>query len=281
MPYYRNDDQYQYVANANWLRGAHNIRFGMDIYLQSLNHTQPETTGTSYGARGGFTFGNGPTRTPAVSGTQFHSWAAFLLGLPTELGRLAENVAPYTTRNKAFSFYVRDQWQVNPKLTLSYGTRYEYFPIPTREDRGLERYNVRTNMMEIGGVGSIPTDLGVKVSTRLFAPRIGSAWRPNEKLVVRAGYGISNDPYALARPMRTNHPILTNLVVPSDNFFWVRSEFGRFDGEPLSRRASRPFRWSVSATASSKCRPTSPPSRCPTSSTAATSSRGISRCSAS
>ncbi len=226
MPYYRSDDQYQYVVNANWLRGAHNIRFGVDIYLQSLNHTQPETSGTSYGARGGFSFGNGPTRTPAVSGTQFHSLAAFLLGLPTELGRLSENVAPYTTRNKALSFYARDQWQVNPKLTFSYGTRYEYFPIPTRADRGLERYNVRTNMMEIGGVGSIPTDLGVKVSKRLFAPRFGLAWRPTEKWVVRAGYGISNDPYALARPMRTNHPILTNLVVPSDNFFWVRNAAG-------------------------------------------------------
>ena len=223
MPYYRSDDQFQYVANANWLRGKHNIRFGSDLYLQSLNHTQPETTGTSYGARGGFDFGNGPTRTPSVSGTQFHSWATFLLGLPTSLGRLSENVAPYTTRNKAFSFYARDQWQVTPKLTVSYGTRYEYFPIPTREDRGLERYNIRTNMIEIGGVGSIPTDLGVKVSKRLFAPRLGFAWRPSDKLVIRAGYGISNDPYALARAMRTNHPILTNLVVPSDNFFWVRN----------------------------------------------------------
>ena len=90
MPYYRSDDQFQYVVNANWLLGRHNIRFGTDVYLQQLNHTQPETTGTSYGARGGFTFGNGPTRIPSVSGTQFHSWAAFLLGLPTELGRRVE-----------------------------------------------------------------------------------------------------------------------------------------------------------------------------------------------
>jgi hypothetical protein len=226
MPYYRNDDQYQYVVNANWLRGRHDIRFGGDVYLQNLNHTQPETTGTSYGARGGFTFGNGPTRIPSVSGTRFHSWAAFLLGLPTELGRLSENVAPYTTRNKAFSVYARDRWQISPRLTLSYGARWEYFPVPTRADRGLERYNPATNKIEIGGIGSVPMDLGVKVSKLLFAPRLGLAWRPSEKLVVRAGFGISNDPYALARPMRTNHPILTNLVVPSNNFFWVPSASG-------------------------------------------------------
>jgi hypothetical protein len=233
MPYYRSDDQYQYVVNANWLLGRHNIRFGSDIYLQGLNHTQPEISG-GFGARGRFDFGNGPTRTPSVNGTQFHSWAAFLLGLPTQLGRLSENVAPYTTRHKAFSVYARDQWQINPRLTLSYGTRWEYFPVPTRADRGLERYNPATNKMEIGGVGSVPKDLGVKVSKGLFAPRLGIAWRPTEKLVIRAGYGISNDPYSLARPMRTNHPVLTNLVVPSSNFFWAPSASGALTPNRLS-----------------------------------------------
>jgi hypothetical protein len=44
-------------------------------------------------------------------------------------------VAPYTTRSWQYSFYVRDQWQISPKITLSIGTRWEYFPIPTRADR--------------------------------------------------------------------------------------------------------------------------------------------------
>ena len=35
--------------------------------------------------------------------------------------------------------------------------------MPTRADRGLERYNPETNMMEVGGVGSVPRDLGVSV----------------------------------------------------------------------------------------------------------------------
>jgi hypothetical protein len=41
MPYYRTDDQYQYVVNANWMLGRHNVRFGGDVYFQHLNHTQP------------------------------------------------------------------------------------------------------------------------------------------------------------------------------------------------------------------------------------------------
>ena len=42
LPYFRHDPQFQYVANFNWTKGTHNIRFGFDIYRLALNHTQPE-----------------------------------------------------------------------------------------------------------------------------------------------------------------------------------------------------------------------------------------------
>jgi hypothetical protein len=102
-------------------------------------------------------------------------------------------------------------------MTISYGTRWEYFPVPTRADRGLERYNVDTNQMMIGGLGSVPKNLGVKVSKTLFAPRVGMTYRPTETLVLRAGFGITNDPYALARPLRTNHPAVLNLLLDAPN----------------------------------------------------------------
>ena len=216
MPYYRDDDQYQTVVNLNWLKGSHNLRFGTDIYFQALNHTQPELSGTYYTARGGFQFRSNPTLLRGgAPGNNFNSWAAFLLGLPNEYGRLLEVDAPYTTRMRSYSIYARDQWQIGSKVTLSYGARWEYFPVPTRADRGLERYNPATNMMEIGGVGSVPKDLGIKIEKGLLAPRFGMTYRATESLVFRAGFGITNDPYSLARPMRTNHPVLINLVVPS------------------------------------------------------------------
>jgi hypothetical protein len=224
MPYERNDDQYQTVVNVNWTRGTHNVRFGTDIYFQAMNHVQPELSGgDNFGARGGFRYGSGPTQlNGGPSGNLYNAWGAFLLGLPDQLGRLHLSVAPYTTRQRSYSFYVRDQWAITNNLTLSYGTRYEYFPIPTRDDRGLERYNPATNMMEIGAVGSVPEDLGVEVEKGLFAPRVGVTFRPTSTMVVRGGFGITNDPYSLARPMRTNHPILLNLVVPApNNFSWA------------------------------------------------------------
>jgi hypothetical protein len=69
----------------------------------------------------------------------------------------------------------------------------------------------------IGGVGPVPTDLGVSVSKSLFAPRVGITYRPTDGAVLRAGFGITNDPYALARPLRTNHPAVLNLVQNAPN----------------------------------------------------------------
>ncbi len=231
MPYYRSDDQYQAVMNLNWLKGRHNIRLGTDIYYQALNHTQPEISGgDSFGARGGFRFQSGPTLIQGgPGGNQYNAFAAFLLGVPNRIGRL-KLVEPYTTRNWQYSVYIRDQWQASSKLTFSYGTRWEYFPVPTRAHRGLERYDVNTNLMMIGGVGSVPKDLGVKVSKTLFAPRLGVTFRPTEGLVLRAGFGITNDPYSLARPLRTNHPAVLNLLLEAPNLaYYSRTS----DGIPL------------------------------------------------
>ena len=224
MPYYRDDDQYQLVANVTWSKGRHNIRFGSDVYRTAMNHIQPEILDDSFGARGGFNFNGGPTQLRGgPGGTAFNTFASFLLGLPSEAGRLQLNVAPYTTRSWQYSFYLRDQWQVSPRMTLSFGARYEYFPIPTRVDRGLERYDPETNMMEIGGLGSVPEDLGVSMQKDLFSPRVGATYRLTDSTVLRGGFGITNDPYSLARSMRTNHPILLNLYDEAANSFsWVR-----------------------------------------------------------
>jgi hypothetical protein len=218
MPYYRSDDQYQTVANLNWIKGKHNIRAGTDIYYQALNHTQPEISGgDSFGARGGFRFQSGTTQLQGgPAGNFYNAFAAFLLGTPNRIGRL-KLVEPYTTRNWQYSLYVRDQWQASSRITIAYGTRWEYFPVPTRANRGLERYNVNTNQMMIGGVGSVPKDLGVKVSKTMFAPRVGITFRPVDGTVLRAGFGITNDPYALARPLRTNHPAVLNLLLDAPN----------------------------------------------------------------
>jgi hypothetical protein len=91
MPYNRRDPQFQYVANANWTKGTHNIRFGVDYYQMNMNHLQPEFSGANHGAQGGFSFTGGPTQNNGgASATEFNSWGAFMLGTPNNYGRLLQ-----------------------------------------------------------------------------------------------------------------------------------------------------------------------------------------------
>lgn len=226
MPYFRHDPQFQWIGNGNWTRGRHNIRFGAELGWQHLNHSQPEFYGGSWGAPGGFSFGGGPT---ALNGgpasNQWNGMASFLLGRATTIGKIYQWPDEYTTRTSMQSFYFRDQWQVNRRLTLNLGTRWNYFPMPTRADRGLERYffpgdpNYADKVM-VCGVGSMPKDCGVQVSKKLFAPSVGVAYRVNDQTVIRTGYGINIDPWNIARAMRTNHPLLTAQTINAPNSFW-------------------------------------------------------------
>ncbi|MEZ5353905.1 MAG: carboxypeptidase regulatory-like domain-containing protein [Bryobacteraceae bacterium] len=218
QPYYRRDPQYQYVANFNWTKGAHEIRFGTDLYSTHMNHNQPEAPGAFHGAQGGFTFSGGLTllRVRNANGglgvfessNQYNAYAAFLLGMPRLAGKITQRDDEYSTRSFQHSYYIRDRWNVNRKLTLSYGLRWEYFPFPTRKNGGLEVYDPATNKMRLCGVGVVPLDCGIQESKTKFAPRFGFAYRATDTLVIRAGYGLTNDPFSLARPFRTNYPML-------------------------------------------------------------------------
>lgn len=241
-PYWRWDSQQQMVANLTWARGAHEVRWGADIYRQAMNHTQPEGPGYGHGPRGDFVFSSGPTLqctkpdgkggclTFSTSSTAA-SFADFLLGDPIRIGKNMMTEYPFSTRQWEYSFYIRDKWQIGRKLTLSYGTRWEYYPVPTRANRGVERYDPQTNLMQLGGLGGIPTDLGVKVSKKLFAPRFGLAYRATNTLVIRGGYGISIDPYSMARSVLENYPIIVELDQNSINS-WQPMIFGLSQGIP-------------------------------------------------
>jgi Carboxypeptidase regulatory-like domain/TonB dependent receptor/TonB-dependent Receptor Plug Domain len=231
MPYYRNDPQWQYVSNFNWTKRNHNIRFGFDFARQTINHLQAEWNGggNTEPSSGGFQFNGNATRNctalngagtdctgfSASSNVNVNAMASFLLGLYSNAGRTYLVDTPIIFRAKAYSFYVRDGWQVNQKLTVTLGTRWEYYPLPERVGRGIERYDFNTNTMQVCGVGNVPKDCGVKLSKRLFSPRLGIAWRLSDSFVLRTGYGITYDPISLARTFRTNYPMLINLNLPS------------------------------------------------------------------
>jgi len=201
-PNFYADQSYTHSSNASFIRGRHEVRFGFDMVRHQLNHWQPELNNP----RGRFSFGGGETAlNGGASPNQFNGWAAFLLGLPNTVGKSLQHLT-MTGREWQFGWYIRDRWQLGPNLTINLGLRYEYYPLMTRADRGLERWEPNTNMVLIGGRGGNPDSVGITVSKKLFAPRIGIAYRLGASTVFRTGYGITYDPLPFSRPLRGPYP---------------------------------------------------------------------------
>jgi hypothetical protein len=196
-PFLFRDNQYVAAGNLGYVRGAHNFRFGGEYTYYTINHFQPQA---AFGPRGGFTFSGGITSRRAGPVTNlYNGWGDWLLGLPQSMGKDVQYVNPAAVRMPGWGMYARDQWQVNRKLTFTYGFRMERYPFATRDHRGFERFDPDLDRVIVGGVGGNPEDTGVKVPKIQFAPRIGLAWRLNDKTVLRMGYGITIDPDSFRR----------------------------------------------------------------------------------
>jgi Carboxypeptidase regulatory-like domain/TonB dependent receptor len=222
MPLYRTDETYTTNHSLAWTKGAHQLRFGFDMVRHHLNHWQPELS--PGGPRGLFDFDgsvttlNSPT---AAAPTQFNAYAQFLLGLSDNTQK-GDQYILMTGREWQFGWFVQDRWQVSKKLTVSLGLRYELYPLMTRSNgKGIERYDPTTNDVYMGGRGSIPVDAGISVSHKLFAPRVGLAYRLDDKTVLRAGYGLNYDPLPFSRPLRGFYPLTINNNYTAPNSFSV------------------------------------------------------------
>jgi hypothetical protein len=180
------DPIFEYMANGTKTVKSHTVRFGFDILRQHQNHIEVRPTI--------FTFSGNATalNAPGAPGADpYNQIADFLLGEPTTLGNFVQYIFPLTLRTWEISLYMHDQWQVNRKLTVNYGVRYERYPVPTQETKGIGYYDQPNNQIWECGVGGIPGDCGIHVSHKLFAPSIGIAYRATENFVVRAGYSLS------------------------------------------------------------------------------------------
>jgi Carboxypeptidase regulatory-like domain/TonB dependent receptor-like, beta-barrel len=211
----RNDWTLTISQNLTWIRGAHELRMGVDFAHNHLNAFQPEIFccprgnviqdygGTALNTTGLTSGGNPVTLTPFVQ----NSYALFDLGLISE----AQNDAQFiksTGKDSQWALYFGDRWKVTPKLTADLGLRWEYFPLITRdgEDKG-ELFDPATGLLHFGGLGNNPVHNGITTSKALFMPRIGLAYQINPRTVLRGGFGMSDDTTPLERPLRGFYPL--------------------------------------------------------------------------
>ena len=197
------DQTYTISDTLNWNRGKHYWRLGGD-YRRIFQSFQ-----SARNAEGSFVFTGFATSQYAAGSTQpvantGFDFADFLLGFPQQTS-LQFGANAYNFRANSFDFFAQDDWRILPSLSLNLGLRYEYVgPYTEAQDRiaNLEvGPNFATAVPVVPTAAVLPTGSGTLLTSsnpalvtpdrNNFAPRIGIAWKPAPKTVVRAGYGIN------------------------------------------------------------------------------------------
>jgi len=160
------------VSNTSILRGAHEVRLGVDYrYLA-----------------------------PHVGPPDYRQRIAFA-GIPDALTGVAKRVdiQSFDSVSLAFhdlSLYGQDNWKVSARFTLTYGLRWELNPPP--HAKGAQQLATLTGFPDLANIQLAPLGTPVyKTTYANFAPRIGAAYQffrhPGKEMVIRGGFGIFYD----------------------------------------------------------------------------------------
>ncbi|HTM50220.1 MAG TPA: TonB-dependent receptor, partial [Bryobacteraceae bacterium] len=187
------NNAFQFGESLSWVKGSHNLKFGLDYRWMETNGIDPWRT------MGWFQFNALETALPGAANTG-NAIASFLLG-DVDRGQL--QVFSYFPRNRYqyWAGYAQDDWKAGRKLTVSYGVRYDIF-IPRYENRdNLSTFDLNLPNPAAGGrpgamifLGEGPGRSGLSRLADVYkgavGPRLGLAYALNGKTVLRTGYGI-------------------------------------------------------------------------------------------
>ncbi len=163
LPQGRFDTSYIFNDTFSVMRGRHLLKFGGE-YRHFINENFAEGTGT-------FNF---PTLPAFLAGTA--NAFTTTLGLRTSV-----------IDQPALSSFVQDRMNVNGRLTVELGLRYEWNVTPTERDGKFVVFNTATSSLDRVGV-DVPRIY--KQNDRNFEPRLGAAWDVfgDGRTVLRAAY---------------------------------------------------------------------------------------------
>jgi len=105
---------------------------------------------------------------------------------------------------KTFNLFAQDTWQVNRKLTVNYGLRWDYEGPLGNDKKNLSVFIPSKGGLVFQGAG---IDSVYPKNYKNFSPRMGFAYKPRESgdMVVRAGFGLYFDTPNL-NPFLDNRP---------------------------------------------------------------------------
>jgi hypothetical protein len=222
--------QYNVTPALTIIHGKHSIQVGGQYELGLDNYFQTNIASGAFAFSGSWTAANALN---SAAGGGF-PYADFLLGLSQNQGSFVnqtEGVAqvPAQTAGKQTyrAFYGNDTWRVTTKFTLNLGLRYEL------QGGWSERYNrlsywnpnvVNATVTGCGGtVGSpCPGDAllvpsggnNIPLDKKQFSPRVGFAYSPDSKTVIRGGYGIFWIPNYVSFALNPDNDVINLATTP-------------------------------------------------------------------
>jgi len=176
-----NEAQWELAERLHYLRGRHHLQFGVEG-----NHTH-----VTDAAFGGFD-PDAQKQNGTLLGTYaFSSFTNFALGIFDSFSQSAGN-PNFTFKVPYIGFYVHDTFQLTPRLTLDMGIREDFQVYP--QPAGNPAFPL---------TGQFPNQY------QRIAPRLGFAWQPLEKTVVRGGFGVF---YENFNGLNYRNSVITNGV---------------------------------------------------------------------
>ena len=209
---YDADTTYNFSPQVTMVRGRHTFVFGGQLEYTYDNYLQTNTGGGLISFNGSWTQSLARNAVGAGGGLDF---ADFLLGFGLGAGASFGNQttgsavisAPVAGKETYRALYFADNWHATTKLTLNLGIRYE-LQGPWSERFGrLTYFDPRVANASVTGCSGVPgsacpgdlflvntgrdkTDNPLPLPKKNFGPRLGFAYSPDSKMVVRGGYGI-------------------------------------------------------------------------------------------
>ncbi len=192
---------YVFLDTLTWVKGRHTLKIGFEYRKLGQNIR-------NVGGGGGY-FWFDPSTTGLIGETSGSSMASFLLEQVDYANVEARSITARYPRSDFYIMHFGDTWKATPSLSINYGLRWDTMTPAS------ELYN-HHSFFDPGGVNptaGIPGRLAFagtgdlltgeswgdaafgdrhpeKTWWKGFAPRLGIAYSPNQRTVIRAGYGI-------------------------------------------------------------------------------------------
>jgi hypothetical protein len=191
----RPDATYDWSEHFSWVKGNHSIKLGGNFQRAVTNSIRNEArTGLAVGYFAYYV----PIVQPSDNGFQYpDNYSAvqndveqLLLGKADLADRSFGDTHRHIYQNSV-GFYAQDDWKIKPRLTLSYGLRYEINGTMRDKNNREAVFDPVRGFLQVGkDIGGIHN-----VDYKDFGPHAGIAWDilGNGKMALRAGYSLSYD----------------------------------------------------------------------------------------